>query len=216
MWSGSTAMSTAPTRSTRTPGIRVTRTPCVRCTASLTPTHPCDGALTEKGKELKPWILVKRSGRSSLSHWGNLNLSQYWTQPPTRSPLYQQSPPRSPSVSDEYTGPEHLLVPGTLRGYRAWRLDGGYLRSVVDAGAWQETGNTADCGRFDSRLIIIGPEVLGYHRAPDRHCTCGFYAKHHLSEVEGEFYGSQFVHGSIKAYGKVILGTKGFRAQYAD
>lgn len=119
-------------------------------------------------------------------------------------------------MSDEYTGPEHLLVPGTLRGYRAWRLDGSFLRSVVDAGVWQETGNTADCGRFDSRLMIIGPEVLDYHRTPDRHCTCGFYAKHHLSAVEGEFNLRQFLHGSIKAYGKVILGTKGFRAQYAD
>jgi hypothetical protein len=145
-----------------------------------------------------------------LSQWRH-QLNLYRTQSlQGTQPLYQQNPPRSPSVSDDYTGPEHLLVPGTLRGYRAWIVGGGKLRSIIDREPWLVSGNTAMCRRG------IMPRITSLHDAPDSRCTCGFYAKHRLEGVERDYDPSIFTYGSIRASGKVILGTEGFRAQHAD
>ena len=109
--------------------------------------------------------------------------------------LYQQSPPRSPSVS-EYGDVEQTMVPGTLRGYREWTPTPEGLLAMNFSLNWDPGVNTATC-------------IHGYmHTAPNSECTCGFYAKH-LPVISS-------VSGVIKASGTVILGTLGFRAQYAE
>jgi hypothetical protein len=54
------------------------------------------------------------------------------------------------------------------------------------------------------------------HIAPVRGCTCGIYAKHTLKAVEDEFMSGNLMYGSIKAYGRIILGDSGFKAEYAE
>ena len=126
-------------------------------------------------------------------------------------------------MSDDYTGPEHLMVPGTLRGYRAWIVEGGELRSIIGREPWLMSGNTATCRRgmmrngwVTGRLPGEMPRITSLHDAPDSRCTCGFYAKHRLEGVERDYNPSIFTYGSIRVSGKVILGTEGFRAQHAD
>jgi hypothetical protein len=50
------------------------------------------------------------------------------------------------------------------------------------------------------------------HEAPDPDCTCGFYATYQPSSNGGHFFAYP-VAGIIEASGRIILGTKGFRAQ---
>lgn len=123
-------------------------------------------------------------------------------------------------MSSDYTGPEHLMVPGTLRGYRAWIAEGGELRSIVGREPWLTSGNTAMCRRGMVRngwaTSPFPQRITGLHDAPGSQCTCGFYAKHCLEGVERDYNPSIFTYGSIRASGKVILGTEGFRAQHAD
>jgi hypothetical protein len=109
-------------------------------------------------------------------------------------------------VSD-YEGSEQLMVPGTLRGYRAWRPFPGGLMSMVDSYPWARH-NVARCARF-------GGFAVDDHIAPVSECTCGFYARHTLKGVEN-LYRNASVFGSIKAHGRIVLGTKGFRAEEAE
>lgn len=115
---------------------------------------------------------------------------------------------KSQSVS-KYDSSEVTMVPGTLRGYRAWRLHSKGLESVSTTGhIWGRT-ERAQCL---NKLRSPHPD----HVAPVRGCTCGIYAKHTLEGVEDEFSWPSFLFGSIRAHGKVILGTAGFRAEYAE
>jgi hypothetical protein len=139
-----------------------------------------------------------------LSQWSN----------PMRGPLpqslyqslYRQSPPKSPSVS-RYNDTEATMVPGTLRGYRVWRLTPHGLGSVSFTSYVWKKSERAQCAH--------GSTPIG-HRAPVSGCTCGLYAKHTLEAVEDEFGSSSFMYGSIKAHGRIILGDHGFRAEYAE
>lgn len=140
------------------------------------------------------------------------------SQPPSNS-LYQtlfQSPfrliPVSRPMLAEYGDKEAELVPGVLRGYRSWYLRlgdlGGYLEAINFPVAWEPSRNTAHC--------VNGIQLVR-HDAPHARCTCGFYARHTPEFWTGSStYQPPFVLGSIRAYGKVILGTGGFRAQYAE
>jgi len=55
----------------------------------------------------------------------------------------------------------------------------------------------------------------GIHRAPNLHCTCGFYAlkKNHLGEARKEYY-SSIADLEVEFSGKVIVHKKGYRAEY--
>jgi hypothetical protein len=115
-------------------------------------------------------------------------------------------------VSD-YSSHEIAAVPGALRGYRIWypTVNGRQLRSIaIGASFWNPGVNEATC---------YFPYNCFPHAIPRKSCKCGFYAKHTLEALERDF-GYQRLHvlayGSIKAYGRVVLGTAGFRAQYAE
>jgi hypothetical protein len=69
-------------------------------------------------------------------------------------------------VQTLFQGPE-ALVPGTLRGYRTWRLTlGGRLVSTAMESLWDDDVNEATCF---SPLKHPGVAV------PDARCQCGFY-----------------------------------------
>lgn len=106
-----------------------------------------------------------------------------------------------------YSQREHELVPGFLRGYRCWYLaqlgDEPHLASVAQNYAWTPGRLTAQCLH----------QVPNHHwsEAPKRGCGCGFYATY--VGFPPDYIGS--IEGSIKAEGRIIMGQRGFRAQYA-
>ncbi len=134
------------------------------------------------------------------------------------------------------------LVPGAARGERVWFLDrDGWLRGVTYRQPWLPGENVAACwvtrgggtairAAVDHYVGISGgvgfpfdanqaPTVIdGYERTPceglEYKCSCGFYAYHQGVSNYG-FTGGPKVHGIIEGYGRVILGSKGFRAEKA-
>ena len=120
-------------------------------------------------------------------------------------------------MSKDFTGSEHEVVPGALRGYRAWRYDQGLLQACnFDGFPWLPGRNEAVCARTPMNRLCDNPDCPSCRRCPGptpvAECSCGFYAKHRPDNFDSRGY----VIGVIKAYGKVILGTEGFRAQYAE
>jgi hypothetical protein len=127
-----------------------------------------------------------------------------------------------------YEGRGEMLVPGSLRGYRCWRLTKGDdvdlfpLHADCSASWARRRRMTASC---DNELRE--PEANAHYAedSPATNCTCGFYATYdpvsylaHMPKPWNYFNGKQqvFVHGSIRASGRIILGDWGFRAQYAE
>ncbi len=122
----------------------------------------------------------------------------------------------------DYGAVDKELVPGALRGYRTWRPYWGTegkpigLRACNFEVTWTPGVNEAEChaGAGGLRLGAGWPEVPlpDLHPAPRKGCSCGFYAVHEPQHVDSR----GIVFGSIKAYGSVILGEKGFRAGKAE
>lgn len=160
------------------------------------------------------------------------------------------------------------LVPGVLRGYRAWRLRGRSkptgLHSRFNSFSWEPEYspdllpvtcypdvswrrglNTAGCrvrdsvgrvatrlgmdpDRFLSTCATTGGRLTGafidahgssWHAptdsSPAAKCSCGFYS--YYDRFSEEFLGTRAgVHGSVRAYGKVLLGPRGFRAEKVE
>jgi hypothetical protein len=101
----------------------------------------------------------------------------------------------------QYSGKEVPLVPGGLRGYRAWMYGGpNGFRSYNFDYFWKPGINDAGCS------LSIDPH------APGPNCQCGLYARY--KHVE-EWSRSTPVFGVIEASGRIILGTEGFRAEKA-
>lgn len=119
------------------------------------------------------------------------------------------SPQGSPSMSlGEYTGKEVPLVPGSLRVYRDWMITpDGYLHALHWPQVWGKAeGNEAHCAKVPWGPYT--PALTSAHVSPDIHCSCGFYGKY-VPEDMG------YIHGVAEFSGRIILGTKGARAQYA-
>lgn len=106
-------------------------------------------------------------------------------------------------MNPEFTGPE--LVVGTVRGYRRWDVRNGHLKAVSWGTKWTAGVNTATCRMPFGRLFG------GTHITAGRGCSCGFYAYFHPKDA---FY-SGAVQGVVEGYGRVTLGSKGFRAEKA-
>ncbi|HZA78758.1 MAG TPA: hypothetical protein VE623_20465 [Acidimicrobiales bacterium] len=114
------------------------------------------------------------------------------------------------------------LVPGSLRGYRTWRLLG--RRQHLEAGTLPLTSVTRRRVVWNPTLIArcspddigtSGPSsstLAGDHRAPQAGCGCGiygWYAPTDTSIVRARVF------GVIDASGLVLLGERGFRAEKA-
>ena len=123
----------------------------------------------------------------------------------------------------DYSGAEPPLIPGTLRGYRSWNITGLVStcpcgcgeRMASEAGAtllpvtyhtfaWVDGINVAVCGNGGPHQI---PYVSPF--GPEMECRCGFYAKYRPEFIEG------VIRGVIEASGRIVLGTKGLRAEKA-
>ena len=119
----------------------------------------------------------------------------------------QLSLPRS-QFMQPFSGKEVPLVPGTLRLYRRWLLRDQGLRALNFDYYWKDGWNEAECRAMDR---VPTAYRTGIHRQPTPHpdCTCGFYARYHHTVPDG------ITSGVIEVSGRVILGTKGVRAERA-
>ena len=94
------------------------------------------------------------------------------------------------------------LVVGELRGYRAWRVSGGFLWALCTEDRWQSATDEADCD--------LSPVVGGDHPAPFMGCGCGLYACYRATTVPPTV-GQVF--GVVAVAGRVILATRGMKAE---
>ena len=133
-------------------------------------------------------------------------------------------------------GTQYEFAMGEVYGVRAWTVHpngigkGCGLHSLSWASTWAPGVNTARCFRrkkvhlgdrqCDCGCNAIVPQIR-WDDDPcsgmDPACECGFYA--YLDGSENDYLVWQTgptVQGVIRAFGKVILGTKGFRAEKAE
>lgn len=113
---------------------------------------------------------------------------------------------------------------GYYIGYRGWRV----VQRVFTNPNWKKSSSLSSLipqQRWRPRVVqvascpYLGSGYSYYHlRAKDmgilRNCMCGFYAYRSPYETQLERYTHQ-VFGAVALWGKVIVGTKGYRAQYA-
>lgn len=126
-------------------------------------------------------------------------------------------------ISDTCGGgdPGRSLVPGSLRGYRTWRLqsrraqrsdDSMPLTSVTRDVVWNPT-LTASCTPKDAAAAgAWAPDGDADHRAPAAGCRCGIYAWYDPADTAMV---RARVFGVVEATGLVLMGDRGFRAERA-
>lgn len=147
------------------------------------------------------------------------------------------------SFQAQFTGDDRELVPGALRVYREWEVTRhGELKPIAHSGyTWGEGWNRAHCAirgplTFDSydeiqeyidRLareglrssaLIAEAELMKafLEHVPDAECSCGFYAYYHPRLIHGQRHpSSDKVFGVAEVAGRVLMGTKGVRAERA-
>jgi hypothetical protein len=114
------------------------------------------------------------------------------------------------------------LVPGSLRGYRTWRVlsrraalpEGALpLGSVTRPVVWPPTLE-AQCTPpdFEQNSGVASTAVAGSHRSPARRCDCGIYAWYDPRDTAML---PARVFGAVEATGLVLMGDRGFRAERA-
>lgn len=92
------------------------------------------------------------------------------------------------------------LVPGVVRGVRAFRVDDlGRLQAINYPTVWKPGENVAKC-----------QATPGRHPIGD--CSCGFYAFH---DGSNDYHTTTGISAVVEGYGETVLGTRGFRSQKA-
>lgn len=104
----------------------------------------------------------------------------------------------------DYTSSNHLII-DSVRGYRQWRWYENKLISMRDT-QWSKGLQVSECKKYSEAQEDT-------HDSPQSDCTCGFYA--HYLPLESYAYYNNRVYGVIEASGRILMGTKGFRAEKA-
>lgn len=124
------------------------------------------------------------------------------------------------------------MVASTLRGYRSWvlravepdtamdyRKDGWVLGSVGVGAHWESKSITARCVKFGSVVAASMLKNWGIeaknkdHEAPHNGCTCGIYGWYEPEWANRYHTGS--IMGVVEYSGRILMGSKGFRAEKA-
>ncbi len=105
----------------------------------------------------------------------------------------------------DYQG-EEILIPSSVLGFRQWYWKNGSISSYGDS-KWSNGSLTSVCERFTG----LGEEKED-HSSPELDCTCGIYA--HYLPLES-YERTHNVFGVVEASGRLLMGTKGFRAEKA-
>src|SRR4051794_24065307 len=107
----------------------------------------------------------------------------------------------------DFAGAEPLV--GVVRGLRTFRIDDtGALLPLYSDRAWYDGDNVAECAP------PTGTHPRAEHPVPSGDCECGFYAYGSLAAI-GRQRQSRFVIAVVAAWGNVVAGTLGFRAEHA-
>lgn len=121
-------------------------------------------------------------------------------------------------------GLDAQVVPGTLRGYRAWRPSRDWrflgllnteLKSLMGNYVWHPDPEPASCRLdwWDDNGHLLRKVS---HHSPYEGCSCGYYATYDASDYTSHVGFGTYIHGSVKAWGRISLGTIGFRAEYCQ
>lgn len=113
-----------------------------------------------------------------------------------------------------------------LVGYRGWMHKDGKLYSCYREVEWPQTGTvTSECihPNIAFNLYLASEREnarpkrkFSAHLAPDINCSCGVYAlSEYPSQRESLPWPSQAFTGVMLGWGHTVMGTKGFRAEYA-
>jgi hypothetical protein len=111
-------------------------------------------------------------------------------------------------------------------GWRYWRLDRhrrqlasltGHTEVWPVRRAFQAACRYARRDPTDIRYQFVGGFKRARHDAPEEGCTCGIYAARDLKNLRAKmlFGLGLMVVGEVAMWGKVIPGTRGYRAQFA-
>ncbi|HEX6400752.1 MAG TPA: hypothetical protein VF108_09855 [Actinomycetota bacterium] len=127
-------------------------------------------------------------------------------------------------------GLDTLPLVGSVRGFRWWRLGGGLDLCSPWRGPvrWTPGENEAAClGRHRAVVGWRTSKTPHPRGSPEVACECGFYALHAIPEMNGSSERSIWEidsrssggrHGLIlgvaEGYGRVLIGTKGWRARF--
>lgn len=106
----------------------------------------------------------------------------------------------------EYSGEEDILTIEGVIGYRQWGYSHAGLVSMKPAD-WSTGKLHARCER------MLFEQNFKEHKSPEISCYCGIYA--HYLPLESYTRNYPAVFGVIEASGKILMGTKGFRAEKA-
>jgi hypothetical protein len=125
-------------------------------------------------------------------------------------------------VMDGITVPDAI---DPIVGWRYWRMDrtGHLLASLGGSGRGWKAGRPkkASCASQrnpnDFRFEHVSGIMTASHESPEERCRCGIYAARTLEELRSQMLlglGIAVV-GEVLLWGKVIPGSRGYRAQYA-
>jgi hypothetical protein len=104
----------------------------------------------------------------------------------------------------DYKGTDSLIIDSVI-GYRQWFFVGNSLIGTMSVD-WNTGNLRAECKNNSGEVEIS-------HKAPHLGCTCGIYA--HYLPLESYHSWSRRVFGVVEASGRILMGTKGFRAEKA-
>lgn len=131
--------------------------------------------------------------------------------PSAGTPAGDGSDPRAgdgPGLDPEAKAPDQIEP---IYGWRAWTAKpDGTLYATNQETTWLPGHPTVAYCRVHADLFTEG---LDPHTAPDQHCSCGLYAGKHVSQIMYAA-GKPFVWGEVALWGKVILCSSGYRAQF--
>lgn len=108
----------------------------------------------------------------------------------------------------DYKGDE-LLVLESVRGFKQWTWSKERKLVSMFPADWTNGSLTSECSRY----ALNKDKASVRHRSPDLECTCGVYA--HYLPLESYEKPRGCIFGVVEASGKILMGTKGFRAEKA-
>jgi hypothetical protein len=104
----------------------------------------------------------------------------------------------------------NVVIPDLIEPFLGWRCWGVELRRGV---AWLVSHGDVEWPHTGPLLAEC--HARGEHPPPAKGCSCGIYA---LADVEIPYYsydGDYQVFGKVALYGRVVKGTRGYRAEKA-
>lgn len=128
---------------------------------------------------------------------------------------------------DDFEVPDGI---SPLVGYRGWMVSDDVLTSCYRKVEWQvgepmQSECIRPTFREGSSSGSVFPSPPKHYWSPHLECTCGIYALHDYPKLWDTYEGKrratvkpwpyEAVTGVVQGWGRIIVGDKGFRAQYA-